>query len=167
VTLTSRRPVHFLPQRPLGQDVHFWMWLLGVDRLALPSLWQRLKSNPVLDTGRYQAALETSQPDWRPLFERLTPEGVIWADGKAEAVQTIILATGYRFQPGYLATLQELNGQSQVQQYKGRSLTVPGLFSVGVPYQRTYASATLRGAGPDAALVVRQIQRWLKDPSST
>lgn len=34
VTLTSHRPVRFVSQRPGGRDVHFWMWLLGVDRLA-------------------------------------------------------------------------------------------------------------------------------------
>lgn len=45
---------------------------------------------------------------------------------------------------------------------RSRSLSVPGLFFMGLSYQRTYASATLRGAGSDAAVVVRQIQRWLK-----
>jgi putative flavoprotein involved in K+ transport len=162
VTLTSRRPVRFLSQRPLGQDVHFWMWLLGVDRLAWPSLWQHRKSNPVLDTGRYQAALETSHPDWRPLFERLTPEGVVWADGRTEPVDSVILATGYCFQPDYLTSLSAWDAQGQVLQRSGRSLSVPGLFYVGLSFQRTYASATLRGVGPDAAVVVRQLQHWLR-----
>jgi putative flavoprotein involved in K+ transport len=161
VTLTSRTPVHFLPQRPFGRDVHFWMWLLGVDRLALPSLWHQVKSNPVLDTGRYQAAIETSHPDWRPLFERLTPGGVVWRDGRTDAMDSVILATGYRFQPDYLAGLGAWDAQGQVLQRSGRSLSVPGLFYVGLSFQRTYASATLRGVGPDAALVVRQLQHWL------
>lgn len=162
VTLTSRQPVRFLPQRPWGRDVHFWMWLSGVDRLAWPSLWQRLQSNPVLDAGRYQAAIAASRPDWRPLFARLTPEGVVWTDGQAETVQTILLATGYRFQPDYLTGLPALDTQGQVQHRRGSSQSVPGLFFLGLSYQRTYASATLRGTGPDAAVVVRQVKRFLQ-----
>jgi putative flavoprotein involved in K+ transport len=162
VTLTSRQPIHFLPQCPLGRDVHFWMWLLGVDRLPLSSVWQRMKSNPVLDTGRYQSAIAVDKPDWRPLFERLTPNGVVWTDGREEPVNSIILATGYHFQPDYLAGLGAWNAQGQVLQRSGRSLTVPGLFYVGLSFQHTYASATLRGVGPDAMLVVRQIQHRLQ-----
>jgi len=161
VTLTSRRSVRFLPQRPWGRDVHFWMGLLGVDRLAWPSLWQRMTSNPVLDAGPYQAAIAASRPDWRPLFERLTPQGVMWTNGQAEAVDTIILATGYQFQPAYLSDLPVCDEQGRVQHRRGSSVSVPGLFFLGLSYQRTYASATLRGAGPDAAVVVRQIQRHL------
>jgi putative flavoprotein involved in K+ transport len=162
VTLTSRIPVRFLPQRPLGRDVHFWFRLLGVDRLVAPSLWQRMKSNPVLDAGRYQAAINAGQPDWRPLFERLTPEGVMWKDGREEPIDALILATGYCFQPDYLTDLGAWDVSGQVPQQSGRSLTVPGLFYVGLSFQRTFASATLRGVGPDAALVVRQLQRWLR-----
>ena len=163
VSLTSRRPIHFLPQHLLGQDVHFWMRLLGVDRLALPFLWQRLKSNPVLDDGHYQRAIATGNPDWQPLFEHLTSGGVVWTDGREEPVDSVILATGYHFQPDYLTGLDAWNAQGAVQQHAGRSLTVPGLFYVGLSFQRTYASATLRGVGSDAALVVRQAQHFLRE----
>ena len=166
VTLTSRQPVRFLPQRPWGQGVHFWTWFLGADRLAWPSLWQRMKRNPVLDAGRYQAAIDAFRPDWQPLFEHLTPQGVVWADGQAEAVQTILLATGYHFQPAYLSELPILDGQGQVRHHQGRSLSVPGLFFMGLSYQRTYASAILRGVGPDAARIVRQIRRELNVPGT-
>jgi putative flavoprotein involved in K+ transport len=162
VTLTSRSPIHFFPQRLLGRDVHFWIRLLGVDRLPLPFLWQSSKRNPVLDTRRYQEALHTSQPDWRPLFERLTTESVVWTDGSQEPVESVILATGYHFQPDYLAGLGAWDTHGHVLQRSGHSLTVPGLFYVGLSFQRTYASATLRGVGPDAALVVRQIRHRLQ-----
>jgi putative flavoprotein involved in K+ transport len=162
VTLTSRRPIHFMSQRLLGRDVHFWMRLLGVDRLPLSFFWHNLKRNPVLDTGGYQTALRASQPDWRPLFERLTKDGVVWTDGSEEPVDSVILATGYRFQPDYLTGLGAWNADGHVLQRSGRSLTVPGIFYVGLSFQRTYASATLRGVGPDAALVVRQIQHQLQ-----
>ncbi|WP_201367354.1 hypothetical protein [Dictyobacter formicarum] len=77
-------------------------------------------------------------------------------------MDSIILATGYRFQPDYLTGLGAWNDHGQILQQSGRSLTVPGLFYVGLSFQRTYASATLRGVGPDAALVVRQLRRALR-----
>jgi putative flavoprotein involved in K+ transport len=162
VTLTSRRPIRFLPQRPWRQDVHFWLWLLGIDRLSLSDLWQRLKTNPVLDTGRYQSAIAGGAPSWRPLFERFTPDGVVWTDGSKEHVDSIILATGYCFQPDYLVGLGAWNDHGQILQRSGCSLIVPGLFYVGLSFQRAYASATLRGVGPDATLVVRQIKHRLQ-----
>ena len=163
VTLTSRRPINFMSQRLLGRDVHFWMRFLGVDRFPLSFFGLHPKGTPpVLDTGHYQTALRASRPDWRPLFECLTKDSVVWTDGSEEPVDSVILATGYRFQPDYLVGLGAWDTDGHVLQRSGCSLTVPGLFYVGLSFQRTYASATLRGVGSDAALVVRQIQRRLQ-----
>jgi putative flavoprotein involved in K+ transport len=41
------------------------------------------------------------------------------------------------------------------------SLTVPGLYFMGLSNQRTFSSATLRGVGSDAAVVVRHLTRQL------
>ena len=50
------------------------------------------------------------------------------------------------------------------------SRAVPGLYFVGLPFQTSFASATLRGVGSDAALVVararRNVARSVMDPSS-
>lgn len=42
----------------------------------------------------------------RPMFERIEPEGVRWADGTFEAVDAIIWATGFRPAIAHLAPLQ-------------------------------------------------------------
>ena len=39
------------------------------------------------------------------------------------------------------------------------SRTVPGLYFVGLPFQTSFASATLRGVGSDAELVVARARR--------
>ncbi|MNE32421.1 Demethylrebeccamycin-D-glucose O-methyltransferase [compost metagenome] len=39
---------------------------------------------------------------------------------------------------------------------------IPGLYYVGLSNQRSFASATVRGVGPDAKYVVRKIKRFLK-----
>lgn len=161
VTLATRRPVRWRPQQPLGRDIHFWLRVLGFDHLPL-GLWFALPTpTAVLDTGRYQAALAAQQPDQRPLFRALTPDGVEWADGTRERVDTVLCATGYRPNLDYLAALGALDASGQARQRGGISQTVPGLYYVGLSGQRTLASATLRGVGADASYVVRHLRRHL------
>jgi hypothetical protein len=75
-------------------------------------------------------------------------------------VDTIIFATGYRPHLAYLAELETFDETGRPRQRRGVSLTVPGLYYVGLPRQRTTASATLRGAGADAKIVVNHLRRY-------
>jgi len=168
VTLATRERVRFVNQRPYGRDVHFWWWLTRFDTRPLDSplgAWlSRLadgKGPRVLDTGVYRAALAASLPNQRAMFARFTDSGVVWDDGSAEDVDTVIFATGYRPNLAYLAPLGALDTEGQARQHYGVSLTMPGLYFVGLSNQRTFASATLRGVGPDAAVVVRHLSRQL------
>jgi putative flavoprotein involved in K+ transport len=156
VTLATRHPIRYLPQRVLGRDIHFWLNLSGLDR----SHWLDGQSMPVFDTGTYRTAIAASQPDRRPMFERFTTDGLIWSDGRHEKVDVVIFATGYRPHLAYLAELGLLDETGRVRQRRGASTTVPGLYSVCLPRQRNAASATLRGVGADAKLVVNQLRRY-------
>jgi putative flavoprotein involved in K+ transport len=168
VTLASRAPVRFVNQRPYGRDIHFWWWLTRFDTRPLDSaigMWlNRLAEGQgprVLDTGIYRAALAVGKPDRRAMFTGFTDSGIAWDDGSAEDVDTVIFATGYRPNLAYLAPLGALDAENQALQRHGVSLTVPGLYFVGISDQRTFASATLRGVGSDAAVVVRHLRRHL------
>jgi putative flavoprotein involved in K+ transport len=174
VTLASREPVRFVNQRPYGRDIHFWWWLTRFDTRPLDSAlgtWlNRLadgKGPRVLDTGIYRAALAAGKPDRRAMFTSFTDSGIIWDDGSAEDVDTVIFATGYRSNLAYLAPLGALDGEGQVLQRHGVSLAVPGLYFVGLSNQRTFASATLRGVGSDAAVVVRHLACYLAPAART
>lgn len=156
VTLASRRPIRYLPQQLLGQDIHFWLNLTGLDRTQ----WLGDKAAPVFDRGSYRAAMAAGRPDWQALFERFTTTGVIWPDGRYEAIDTVIFATGYQPHLPYLAGLGALDGAGRVLQRKGVSATVPGLYYVGLPRQRNVASATLRGVGADARIVVDHLKHY-------
>jgi len=116
----------------------------------------------VLDSGRYADAIAAGRPDRRPMFNRLTRTGVVWADGSAEAVDAVLLATGYRPNLGYLADIGALGPDDVPIHCRGVSLTVPRLGYVGLPGQTGFASATLRGVGPDARWVVRHLHRQLR-----
>jgi len=162
VTLATREPIRFRPQKLLGQDIHHWAWLLGLDRLPLGIFSGKAAAIGVLDTGVYQAAIAAGKPDRRPLFTGFISTGVVWPDGIEEPIDTVIYATGYRPNLDYLADLDALDTDGQPLHRRGMSTTVPGLAYVGLSNQWTYASATLRGVGPDAAYIVQRLQRYLR-----
>jgi putative flavoprotein involved in K+ transport len=155
-TLATRDSIRYLPQRVLGQDIHFWLNLSGLDRTQ----WLGERVAPVFDTGSYRRAIAAGQPDRRPMFERFTTDGIIWSDGRHESVDAVIFATGYRPHLAYLAGLEAFDETGRPRQRRGASSTVPGLYYVGLPRQRTAASATLRGAGADAKIVVNHLRRY-------
>jgi putative flavoprotein involved in K+ transport len=156
VSLATRHPIRYMPQRVLGRDIHFWLHLTGLDHAQ----WLGDKSAPVYDLGNYRQAIALGRPDERRLFQHFTEEGVIWSDGRHERVDAVIFATGYRPNLAYLASLGALDEAGQVLQHDGQSTTVPGLYYVGLPKQRSVASATMRGVGTDARVVVRHLQRY-------
>jgi len=162
VTLATRESIRFRPQKLLGQDIHHWAWLLGLDRLPIGIFVGQAAATGVLDTGVYQAAVAAKRPDRRPMFTHFTPTGVVWADGTEEAIDAVIYATGYRPNLDYLADIGALGADGKPAHHHGVSTTVPGLAYVGLSNQWTYASATLRGVGPDAAYIVGHLRHQLR-----
>jgi putative flavoprotein involved in K+ transport len=160
-TLATRSPLRFEPQTILGRDVHFWLSVSGLDRLPLGRLFDVSEPGGVVDDGTYAAAVRAGRPDRRAVFSRFTEGGVVWGDGEEEAVDAVVLATGYRPNLDYLRPLGALREDGRPDQRGGIARTVPGLYFVGLPFQTSFASATLRGVGPDAELVVARARRHL------
>jgi len=161
VTLATRAPLRLTRQRILGRDVHFWARLSLLERLPLGLWFHPREFNPVLDTGIYGDALRAGRPNQRPAFASFTSNGVRWSATEHEAVDAVIFATGYRPNLPYLAAMGALGPDGRPRQRAGVSRTTPGLYFVGLPAQRTWSSATLRGVGADAAHVVTRLQRYL------
>ena len=113
VTLATRQPIQFRPQRLLGRDIHHWARLLGLDRLPLGPWLAARMGQGVLDTGVYQAAVAAGQPHRRQMFVRFTPSGVVWADDVEEPIDAVIFATGYRPNLDYLSALGALDAEAR------------------------------------------------------
>jgi putative flavoprotein involved in K+ transport len=154
VTLATRHPVTFHPQCRDGQDLHYWLEASGFD--LLPPEWLRhyLGDHWVVDTGKYRHALETGQMDRRPMFAAFGTDGVIWPDGTRQQVDTVVFATGYRPHLDYLRPLGALDGSGLPRHSDGISATHPGLVYLGLEFQRSFSSNTLRGVHRDAEHVI-------------
>ena len=155
VTLAARGPMRCLPQHLLGRDIHFWLRAAGLDKRQ----WLGQQSMPVYIRGSDQAAL-AAVARRHSMFARFSSDGVVWPDGTAEPADTVLFATGYRPNLTYLADLGAYAHDGHVLQTQGRSTSVPGLYYVGLSRQRSVASATLRGVGPDARVVVEHLRSY-------
>ncbi|TQR21758.1 NAD(P)-binding domain-containing protein [Psychrobacillus vulpis] len=161
-SLAVLRHVQFVKQRIFGKDLHFWIKLIGFD--AFP-FWRFRKTAPsssaVNDTGQYKERLAGGKPDQQQMFTSFYENGVIWPNGIKEPVDTVIYATGYRPQLPYLQAIGALGAEGKPVHKAGIS-NVPGLYYVGMEGQRSFASATLRGVGPDAQYVVKKLVHYLR-----
>ena len=158
VTLATRGPLRIRPQRPLGRDIHWWLTVTGLDTAPVA---RRLAggTTPVLDDGRYRAAIASGRPRHRPLFSHLDGGEAVWPDGRRETVDALLLATGYRPDLPYLKGTGALGASGAPAHRGGLSTTHPGLGYVGLEHQRSIASATIRGVGADARHVVAGLLR--------
>jgi putative flavoprotein involved in K+ transport len=156
VSITTRGRLRWQPQRILGKDFHWWLAHTGLDTSTFgPRL---VKGGvPVIDEGRYRAAVAAGKPDHRPLFARLDGDSVVWADGTRERIDAVILATGFQPDLPFLDGTSALDDTGAALHDAGVSTTVPGLGYVGLERQRSFASATLRGVGRDATHILKAL----------
>ncbi|MEL5959461.1 NAD(P)/FAD-dependent oxidoreductase [Streptomyces sp. CLV115] len=156
-TLATRRPVGWTPRRPLGRDLHWWLKHTRLDIAPIRPLLAKVPVS-VIDDGHYRAALDQHGVDRREMFSRFTGEGVVWADGTKETVDAAVLATGYRLTFPYLEDSGALGTEGAPVHRGGIATRVPGLGFVGMEFQRSFSSKTLRGAGRDAGHVLKRLR---------
>ncbi|MDI3402581.1 flavin-containing monooxygenase [Streptomyces cavernicola] len=168
LTLASRNPVRFLPQTRDGKDLHHWLTSSGFDQLPPEWLIHYVGGTLVLDNGRYRDALESGRLRRRPMFTALDGDEVVWGDGSREPVDVALFATGYRPHLDYLAKLGALDEHGLPLHSGGISATHPGLVYLGLEFQRSFASNTLRGVARDAEYVADALVAHVrKAPTAT
>ncbi|MFD8638271.1 FAD-dependent oxidoreductase, partial [Streptomyces sp. NPDC059656] len=107
------------------------------------------------DDGRYRTALAAGLPGRRSMFTALDGDTVTWA---VERAGSVILATGYQPHLPYLAGLDgALDTAGRPRHRDGASPAHPGLAFVGLEWQRSLSSNSLRGVGRDAGQAARRL----------
>jgi len=91
-------------------------------------------------------------------FRRLAPAPAIEAiDLEAEGIRTVLWATGYRREYPWLR-IPVFDPHGDIR-HRGGVTEVPGLYVLGMLHQRSRNSSFLDGAGADALVLARQIER--------
>ena len=167
VTLATRHPLRFIPQRIGGKDVHHWLGETGFDSLPAEWLDKITEGSVITDSVGIRETLADGLLDVRPVFASLDGDHVIWNERERERADAVVLATGYRPSLGYLRELGALDAGGAPLHAGGISTTHLGLVYLGLEYQRSFASNTLRGVSADASAVIAPLVAWIRDAPRT
>jgi cation diffusion facilitator CzcD-associated flavoprotein CzcO len=131
-TWVTRRP----PEWRIGQD-------LGpeIGRAVVAKVEERVRAGlpprsvasvtGLLLREQERAAAARGVYERQPMFERITPDGVQWADGRAEHVDAILWATGFRADLGHLAPLHLREPSGGIRMDGTRAVVDPRVHLVG------------------------------------
>ncbi|MFE1749445.1 FAD-dependent oxidoreductase [Streptomyces anandii] len=98
--------------------------------------------------------------DRLPMFDRITPDGVAWEDGRHVDADVILWATGFRAALGHLAPLRLREPGGGIRVEGTRAVADPRIHLVGYG-----PSASTIGANRAGRAAVRDIRRLLREPS--
>jgi putative flavoprotein involved in K+ transport len=107
---------------------------------------------PPVRAARGRGVLRAVRP-----FVRMTERGVVWEDGREEAVDAVVWCTGFRPALEHLRPLGVVEPDGRVRVQGTRSVREPMLWLVGYGNWTGFASATLIGVGRSARATVDQI----------
>ncbi|WP_020661728.1 NAD(P)-binding domain-containing protein [Amycolatopsis benzoatilytica] len=107
-------------------------------------------------TPEVVAARAAGYLDRRPMFERLVPGGVVWADGAFEPADMILWATGFRASIDHLAPLHLRTPGGGIRMDGTRVVGEPRLHLVGYG-----PSASTVGANRAGRAAVQEVRRLL------
>jgi cation diffusion facilitator CzcD-associated flavoprotein CzcO len=94
--------------------------------------------------------------DRKPMFERITPAGVVWDDGTEQRADVILWATGFRAAIDHLAPLRIREPGGGIKMDRTRVVAEPRLHLVGYG-----PSASTVGANRAGRSAVHEVQRLL------
>ncbi|AYF97706.1 FAD-dependent oxidoreductase [Protaetiibacter intestinalis] len=157
ITWVTRRPIEFLEEQELniegGTRAVTLQDAAAREGRALPSI---VSTTGVPRTRRIQAAIDRGLLSERPMFTRIEPDGVVFADGSAQHADAIIWATGFRPELRHLASLKLREQAGGVTVAGGAAYRNAGVFFAG--YGPT---ASTIGANRAGRTIARQVVSYL------
>jgi putative flavoprotein involved in K+ transport len=152
VVLASSANPPAVPQRLLGRDLFWWLTRLGLmDKAADSRLAKRMRARGDLVVGTNRKALRKDGVDFRPRLVGASGRTASFADGSSIDVDSVVWATGFRPDYSWVEAPGVTDGAGLPRHDSGRSVAVPALWFLGLPWQRTRGSALLGFVQRDAA----------------
>ncbi|GHB28353.1 oxidoreductase [Streptomyces viridiviolaceus] len=108
-----------------------------------------------------RAGIDSGVLDRRPMFDRITPGGVAWRDGRQVAADVILWATGFRAAIDHLAPLRLREAGGGIRVEGTRAVADPRVHLVGYG-----PSASTIGANRAGRAAVRDIRRLLTEEAA-
>ena len=150
VVLASGTNPPAVPQRLLGRDLFWWLTRLGVmDKGTDSPLVKRMRDRGDPTIGTSRKALRKAGVELRPRLLGASERIASFADGSSIDVDAVVWATGFRPDYSWIDAPAVIDGAGVPRHDGGRSL--PGLWFLGLPWQRTRGSALLGFVQRDAA----------------
>ena len=141
-----------VPQRPLGRDLFWWLTRFGfMDTEPDSRLAKRMRARGDLVVGTSRKDLREAGVDFRPRLVDASGRTATFADGAEVDVDAVVWATGFRPDYSWIDAAAVTDESGMPRHVGGRSLAVPGLWFLGLPWQRTRGSALLGFVQRDAA----------------
>ncbi len=167
--LTGKDGGHDLDLRQLARrGVHLHGYLDAISGTAVrfsADLAERLRFadtmfdeefRPLFDAYIAAAGIE-APPDDRPPPDTFTPATATELDLDRAGVRSVIWATGYRLDFGWV-DLPVLDAWGYPRHHRGVT-THPGLYAIGLPWLHSEPSSVFAGVGADAAHIVEHLAR--------
>lgn len=165
VMLSMGRTGPFLPRSILGKTIFAYMRALGILTVPASSWLGRLyRSLPDPIFGYGNELRQMQKAGKLRIVPRLTSFSgrvATFADGSTETFSQIVWATGYRPDYHWLDIPDVLDELGRPHHRRGVS-PIPGLFFLGLPWQRNRQSALIGGVGHDARLLADEIAAFLR-----
>lgn len=162
VTLARGRPRKLFPEKLFGRSAWWWLnktGLLAANRDSIVGRRMR-RMDPFPARGNDDRTLQRGGVYLVPRLVKVLGDEAVFADGGRMRPKTVIWATGYRDDFGWIAIDAAKGPNGGVLHEEGMS-PVEGLHFVGRPWQRNRASGLIIGAADDAGIIVAKIDKFL------
>ncbi|HZG87915.1 NAD(P)/FAD-dependent oxidoreductase [Paenibacillus sp.] len=147
--------VKFLPITFLGKSIFHWMGKAGIYTCAADSpfgKWLRKQPDPIFGF-ELKRSIRQSLIQSYPRVVGVEGESLVFHDGRKRTFQNIIWATGFASDYGWIQIAGARDEGGKPLHFRGVS-PIPGLYFLGLPWQRNRSSALLGGVGEDARYIV-------------
>lgn len=160
VLLATGRPRRLLPEQVLGKSIWWWLVQLGITRVsAKTALGQRLReTDPFPARSRRFSQLQHKGVSIVKKLTAVRGKTVTFADGMERKIDTVIWATGYRDDSGWVAIPEVKDEDGNFIHDEGIS-PIDGLYFIGRSWQRSRGSALVAGVGEDARFIADMLMR--------